>query len=182
MPGGPSSTGQQSGNPGGQGGVGGGTTQGPSGSRGEPHCPPVPFHPAGANVDRNINAARALGLRGSTVNMVTSMFLFYDLSRNGGSWDYKQQGRVVRASGAPKPNRSLFEHFGNFNYGATGGAWGIPLGVLQRAAGVAQLLAGTSEPDSGSPLGSFPYSDDVADQIDIIWGYIYYENGCNDRN
>ena len=56
--------------------------------------------------------------------------------RNGGPWDYKK--------GQPQ-----YESFGNFHYGAVGTAAGIPEAVLLRAAGAAQIKAGTSEENFG---------------------------------
>lgn len=58
---------------------------------------------------------------------------FYSMVRNGGAWDYKQRGRQ-------------YQDFGNYNYGATGKAHGLPDWVLLRAAGWAQSRAGTSDP------------------------------------
>ncbi|GAA5526198.1 hypothetical protein Maes01_02797 [Microbulbifer aestuariivivens] len=70
--------------------------------------------PPGVNIQQNIAEAS---------NM--SPFEFYDAVRNGGRWDYKQQG-------------SQYEAFGNYNYGLTGRAAGFPGNVLNRAAGWAQ--------------------------------------------
>ena len=83
--------------------------------------------------------------------------------RNGGNWDYKQKG-------------SQYEDFGNFNYGATGRAVGIPAQILKRGAGWAQTRAGTSKKDWGKPLGSPPHGDDPADQKQIQRGIDYHDS------
>ncbi|WP_428839982.1 polymorphic toxin type 44 domain-containing protein [Burkholderia dolosa] len=54
---------------------------------------------------------------------------FYRQVRNRGPWDHKQKQRE-------------YADFGNFNYGATGYAAGIPEQTLLRAAGCAQMLVG----------------------------------------
>lgn len=90
---------------------------------------------------------------------------YYDQVRNKGPWDYKQQG--------PE-----YQDFGNFNYGATGAAYGWPGQVLMRMAGWAQERAGTSKPEWGDPLGSAPYGDDPDDQEQIQRGIEYARCGC----
>jgi hypothetical protein len=90
---------------------------------------------------------------------------FYDQVKGGGPWDYKQGG-------------AQYENFGNFNYGMTAAAMGIPEQVALRAAGWAQQQAGTSRDEWGNPLdigGS--YGDDPGDQARIREGYEYYRSG-----
>jgi hypothetical protein len=89
-----------------------------------------------------------------------SPFEFYDAVKNSGMWDYKQQG-------------TEYQNFGNFNYGVTGTAAGFSEEILKRAAGFAQIQAGTSKEDRGNPLGSFPYGDDPEDQKWIQLGIDY---------
>ena len=114
--------------------------------------------PPGVDINSNIVVA------GNNQNL----FWFKDQVRNKGPWDYKQQGRE-------------YEDFGNFNYGATGSAVGIPSGVLLRAAGVVQQMAGTSKPEWGDPWDSSgPYGDDPADQHMIQEGINYYNNFMNE--
>ena len=43
----------------------------------------------------------------------------------------------------------------------------------RRAAGVAQVRAGTSLPEFGHPLGGAPYGDDPRDQLMISMGYSF---------
>ncbi|MUF07216.1 bacteriocin [Pseudomonas sp. CCM 7893] len=83
--------------------------------------------------------------------------VFYTKVRNGGEWDYKQRG-------------PQYEEVGNFNYGATGRAAGIPEQVLLRAAGAAQGIAGTSMEDFGKWWAGSPYGDDKVDQVWIKAG------------
>ncbi|MDM3884430.1 polymorphic toxin type 44 domain-containing protein [Pseudomonas sp. BCRC 81390] len=85
---------------------------------------------------------------------------FYSMVRNGGKWDYKQQGRK-------------YEALGNFNYGATGTAAGLSEEFLLRGAGWAQSRAGTSTSTFGSWWGDPPYGDDPEDQEWIKAGIRY---------
>jgi RHS repeat-associated protein len=126
---------------------------------------PIPTAPSGADVDRNMEEAR----KNFNPNW------FRDQVRNKHPWDYKQQG-------------SQYANFGNFNYGATGrafGSVGFPKGTLLREAGKAQIEAGTSKPEwGGDPGTSFPpyggkapYGDDPVDQDWIKKGMEYHKNG-----
>ncbi|WP_283149075.1 polymorphic toxin type 44 domain-containing protein [Silvimonas soli] len=74
--------------------------------------------------------------------------------------DYKQRGRQ-------------YADLGNFNYGATGTALGIPEVVLLRAAGYAQEAARTSTSGWGVYWGRAPYGDDPSDQKQIKAGIEY---------
>lgn len=67
--------------------------------------------------------------------------------------------------------------FGNFNYGATGSAMGIPDFVLLVAAGYYQPKK-AQHPSWGSWYSGAPYGDDPADQVQIERGIKYYKNGC----
>jgi RHS repeat-associated protein len=138
----------------------------------------APALPSGESVDKNIrtalNARRSLlaeaGFRPPYATAATDITrrleYFNGQVRNSGPWDYKQLG-------------GQFEQAGNFNYGATGAALGIPSQVLYRAAGAAQVIAGTSDPTFGSPFGASPYGDDSADQIWIQHGIDYFKNKCS---
>ena len=93
---------------------------------------------------------------------------FRDQVRNKAPWDYKQRGPEYR-------------NFGNFNYGATGRALGVPGRVLLREAGRAQQAAGTSRPEWGDPGSRFnpwggtgSFGDDPQDQPWIRRGFEYY--------
>ena len=118
----------------------------------------MPTGPPGASVDRNMIEA------GGRFDPIW----FKDQVRNKGPWDYKQHGRQ-------------YQDFGNFNYGASGMAFGFPQKTLCREAGRAQQAAGTSKPGWGDPGsrvipwgGTPPYGDDPADQEYIKDGIEYY--------
>jgi hypothetical protein len=117
--------------------------------------------PPGVDLNKNIKQASTL----SNLPFAAKYLAFYNLVRNKGPWDYKQQG-------------SSYQNLGNFNYGATGAAAGIPDQVLLRIAGYAQQKAGTSMPAWGGPLGSSPYGDDPDDQKLIQQGIDYYNKCC----
>ncbi|WP_164055861.1 polymorphic toxin type 44 domain-containing protein, partial [Serratia marcescens] len=75
-------------------------------------------------------------------------------------WDYKQQNRALA-------------NFGNFNYGATGTAAGIPAEILLMGAGFAQSRAGTSRSEWSHWYQRPPYGDDPQDQYWIKQGIDY---------
>jgi len=106
---------------------------------------------------------------------------FYLQVRNGGRFDYKQEGKAFldpRASGERKVINP-FEDASNFNFGAVGRAAGIPAPILRRGAGLAQWVSGTSKPEWGGGAGFFPwafgrpYGDDPIDQDFIDAGIAY---------
>jgi hypothetical protein len=122
---------------------------------------PVPTHPADADVDTNM--AEAAG-------MWPNPFAFRDAVKNGGPWDYKQRA-------------AEYQNFGNFNYGATGAAWGFAEETLKRQAGAAQMAAGTSKREWQKRGGRNnsqllpPYGDDPIDQLWIQRGIDYARCG-----
>ncbi len=88
------------------------------------------------------------------VGLITGPFDYYwfkEQVRNKGPWDYKQKD-------------GEYENFGNYNYGATGYAAGVPENILLRAAGWAQKRAGTSKKQWGEYWFQEPYGDDPLDQ------------------
>lgn len=87
---------------------------------------------------------------------------FYDQVENGAPWDFKQQD--------PK-----FEDFGNFNFGSSGKAFGLPASALFRGAGWANQQADPSRDGLGSPLGGPPYGDYPEDQEQIGRGISFCE-------
>ena len=115
----------------------------------------VPEAPPGVNIDQNIIEA---------INM--NAFEFYSAVDIGGKWDYKQ---IL----------DRYEDFGNFNYGATGRAAGFTRDILLMMAGYAQIKAGTTRPEWGTPESGPPYGDDPKDQQQINRGINYYEQKCN---
>ena len=121
----------------------------------------IPLMPAEgfALLARNIAEARRIGL---PRNMATPpVYLwFYQKLHNHGPWDYKQFNR-------------LWANFGNFNYGATGTAAGIPANILLRGGGFAQNRAQTSQEEWGNWYQDEPYGDDPRDQFWIKQGIDY---------
>lgn len=130
-----------------------------------PNGQQIPY-PPGVDINKNIEEAkRHLDPR-----------WFYDQVKNKGPWDYKQQGRQ-------------YQDFGNFNYGATGKAFGFSENTLLREAGRAQQKAGTSKPEWGNPGsrwnpfgGSGTYGDDPADAVLIQQGVQYYQQYQRQQN
>jgi RHS repeat-associated protein len=120
------------------------------------------FSPAASVSD---NMAHAKSHRDSLLGYVW----FYNQVKNHGPMDYKQRG-------------TAYQEFGNFNYGATGAAMGVPDQILLRGAGFAQEVAGTSEPGWGNWYGpnwpGSPFGDDPDDQQAIRSGIQYYRSGC----
>ena len=125
----------------------------------------IPVCPPDVSIEDNIRTAY---MKRNNFNRGGDAFLFswfYAQVRNHGPWDYKQRGRH-------------YADFGNFNYGATGRAAGFSTGTLLRAAGVAQLMAGTSEETSWFGWFSPPFGDDEADQHWINEGIRYAKRLC----
>jgi hypothetical protein len=145
-------------------------------SQRKPPCPPVPEAPPGVSLDKNIKIAERYRPVGP-VTAVDGALWFKSMVQGGGStaekvragksWNYKKLG-------------SQYEDFGNFNYGATGIAIGFDETTLLIKAGEAQIAAGTSKPEWGTPGGYIwgdpvpPYGDDPEDQKMIKRGIEYY--------
>jgi RHS repeat-associated protein len=140
-----------------------------------PSCPEIPRAPYGVNINDNIDKARWMQFVTYTDPLI-SLYVFNKMVGNKMPWDYKQYGWTLTDTGGLGP--SPYQEFGNFNFGATGAAWGIPLDVLLRGAGYAQEKAETSTPEWGHWYDGPPYGDDPGDQAAIIAGYNYYKNGC----
>ncbi len=129
--------------------------------------------PPNSSVEKNMEQANQYA---NSHTKAESYLWFYWMVKNNkskensNSWDYKQQG-------------SSYAPFGNFNYGATGAAMGIPNDILLRLAGMAQWMAGTSKDEWGNPIWSEPYGDDPADQAAILDGISYAETyGYTSKN
>lgn len=142
-------------------------------------CPSVPPHLDSMNVDQNIaeeesNAPLLPNLLGAPLVLED----YYHKVRNHGPWDYKQN-KTLNDFGS-LDRQSPYEDFGNFNFGATAAALGIPENVALRGAGWASTR---SDPSRAAQLGHWwgppPYGDDPADQIQIMLGYDYYRQGCH---
>ena len=115
-------------------------------------CGKVPPAPLGTSVDANMKLA----------DDNSNPVWFYKQVKNGSVWDYKQID-------------SKYEDFGNFNFGATGSAFGFPAGVLKRGAGWANQIADPTRTGLGSPYGRYPYGDTPQDQDQIDKGINYCE-------
>lgn len=108
-------------------------------------------------------------------NTIVKLAIFYELVKNGSENDLKNQGwnnpafyyegEVIR-----------YDAPGNISYGYLGKHFGFSNELLQRAAGLAQVRAGTSDPSFGTPTGNFPYGDDPVDQRYIILGIKKYNS------
>ena len=121
----------------------------------------LPQMPSGGTrlIDSNMREASTHGA-GRNMALPQTYYWFYQQVKNRGPWDYKQQRRDLA-------------NFGNFNYGATGFAAGIPEETLYMGAGFAQSRAGTSKPQWGTWYGELPYGDDPHDQFWIKQGIDY---------
>ena len=131
-------------------------------------CPAVPVHPSNASVDANIALTNrvyyANWLNPPTQQAFTTAWLVSKVLPNA-AWDYKTQGQQ-------------YDSFGNFNFGATAAAAGIPLDAAQTGAGAVSTLIGTNSSAYGSwyqpPLyGHAPIKSQM-----IAAGYAYYKQGC----
>jgi hypothetical protein len=138
------------------------------------NCPAVPPHLPSMNIQKNMAQARTMG--------TGQIYAFYSAVRGKGPMDYKQAKTLNTdvPNGMPLEAASMFEDFGNFNYGAVGGSQGYNLNFLLRAAGYAgQRAVGKSMTSAAhTAMGPAPYGDDPADQIQIINGYNYAKLGC----
>lgn len=122
-------------------------------------APTPPPAPPGVNVNDNIAIAKDY----SWLNP-GALVAFYQNVQNYGIWDYKRQGHQ-------------YENFGNFNYGATAAAMGIPYYLAQNAAGIYQQLKGAAAAGRGTPVVGWPYGDDLKDAMQIKAGYDYFKGG-----
>ncbi len=112
----------------------------------------------------------------STISQsIENIYNFYNLVRNNGLADLKNQGWTDTSyvfDGAIYRNDAS----GNILYGQLGKIFGFSDEILLRAAGYAQVIAGTSKPEWGTYTGSSPYGDDPYDQYCIQIGIAYYRN------
>ena len=158
--------------PSGGGGSGGGKTNAQNKDENK-QCPIPPALPGVANLDKNIRIARAVGGYLNAVNplgFVATLHWFKEMVDYDKPWDFKNHGGV---------HNPAYENGGNFHYGATGAAAGIPSWLLRRAAGWAQRGSEVgSAPDEGVPWGRWPHGDQRVDQAWIDEGIRYLKEGC----
>jgi len=141
--------------------------QGPQnqGSGGSTACPPVPLAPPNQSVDANIketqrNAPPFTGLDASRGLDKIDRWL-NNVCCWTAAWNFQQGGKTQ------------FDDFGNFNYGATGAALGIPGAVLTRAASIKKFY------DYWSKKKSNPYGGNAGQKTAMIkLGIQYFQNGC----
>jgi hypothetical protein len=81
------------------------------------------------------------------------------------SWNYQ------------KGDNPQYDDFGNFNYGATGAALGIPSGALMSIAGFKKNIDYWSKFQS-NPYSNKPFSNDPNKMKMIAQGIQYAKNGC----
>jgi hypothetical protein len=120
-----------------------------------PDTDPPP--PPGVDLEKNMREAEAH--RGD-------LFWLKDQVNSGKPWDYKN------VQGVNESER--IEDFGNFNYGATGAALGVPDWMLYAAAGDKQLKDHPNDPEQTTSRWSYPYGDDPRDAEMIRRGIEYY--------
>ena len=139
------------------------------------NCPPVPKHPSDANVNNNIQQASNINFQNWVnpfllpLHGTMNLMWFSAMVAPGGPWDYKAQA----------PGFLQYDSFGNFNYGATGAALGIPLEDLQQAAGLVSTLNGTNYSSGFGPWYRPPfYARGPEKSQAIAAGYEYYANAC----
>ncbi len=139
--------------------------------------PPADPNPAAAQLPQNMQIPDYVHLKDNIQQAEESRnpFWFAEQVRSHAGepdhkWDYKRENPV-------------YEDFGNFNYGATGTAFGFAPDVLKRMGGVAATLSGTAKPWFGNwrdKVGATSYGDDPQDQEMIQRGIDYYRNGGRD--
>jgi RHS repeat-associated protein len=145
----------------------------------KPPCPSVPLTPPDVSIDENIRTARRHGqvAKGPFTAYSQGTWLM-DQVKAGAPWDYKKYDKNYD----PKAQHSIYEEFGNFNYGATGAALGLTSDQLERMAGRVQdpnapgvggKKAGWLDARLGKG-GEWPYGDQFADNSQIRAGIEYY--------
>jgi RHS repeat-associated protein len=132
----------------------------------EPHYtlfPRTPAVPRGHSIDRNTARMENRNL----LSWPGKAAEWYESVKSGGLWDYKKQS-------------GEWQDLGNFNYGATGAALGLPDEVLLRGAGWYQEVKTPKgyDPSYGHWWNPFSPSrgDDPKDQWQIRQGIDYYRH------
>ena len=132
-------------------------------------CPAVPTNPQNADVNKNITQAQIVStvslLGGPLAQAGISLGWFAGKELPNKAWDYKTQGQQ-------------YDAFGNFNYGAVGGALGIPAYVLQAVGGALSTVVGTNNPKYGSWYQPPLYGHPPVKSAAISAGVTYYQSGC----
>ena len=115
------------------------------------------------------NNANTVKKTTKTKGIIESGKQFYNKVRNKGEWDLKQ---LPEYQGTFQFNDKIVQgqDLGNINFGYTGKALGLPDSVLLAGAGIAQILAGTS--NFSFVMAS--NGDDPRDQMYIKYGIELY--------
>jgi hypothetical protein len=125
---------------------------------------------AWTDINSNIALTEFVYNNGSSPSEVPSDFGTYawlaGMVAPNAPWDYKTQGQQ-------------YDAFGNFNFGATGEAAGIPLQVLQVAAGGVSTVVGTNNAAYGSWHQALLYGHPPVKSQVIAAGFAYYTLGCS---
>ena len=120
-----------------------------------------------ADIQRNLDAARASGYPEAMAGAwPAAAGGWVGRVQEGGQWDDKRRDKKL-------------ERQGNYSYGATAAALGVPEEIALRAAGAVQRLSNVAHALGGGPLNDSvgflhaPYGDDPRDQVPISQGYAY---------
>lgn len=103
-----------------------------------------------------------------------NLYRFYNLVRNGGEADLKNQGYSVKQSYIFNNQKVSGDAPGNILYGYVGKSFRYSDELLLRAAGFAQKMGGNYDPKFGHWNGNPPYGDDPRDQKNIKIGMNFY--------
>ena len=110
----------------------------------------------------------------SKLSTPAQLYVFYNLVRNNGELDLKNQGWSSKTNYIFDNKVVRGDSPGNILYGYVGKCFKYTDELLQRAAGYAQAQAGTNKPEWGKWNGSYPYGDDTKDQESIKIGMNFY--------
>lgn len=126
-----------------------------------------PRAPSGVDLNANIRLGHMFALAQGLLYRET---LFANAVWDGGPMDYKYAAS----------DRTVYEAFGNFNYGAVGRAAGFSADVLNRMAGWAAARFSGGDPSILRALteNPAPFADTGDDPANIRAGMQYYDNGC----
>jgi len=117
-------------------------------------CTGIPKAPKGVDLQKDLDEAKRHPL---------NLSWFKSQVQNHARWDFKRRG--------PE-----YENYGNFNYGATGSALGVPSEVLVRTAGWYQQKHGDAKSGEGHWWDrEGAYGDDPKDQFWIKLGISYFK-------
>lgn len=130
------------------------------------------IHITESDIGRGVHAAQASGYpEAASGALLAAGGRWLNRVREGGAWDDKSQH--------PGARLDQYERQGNYSYGATAAALGLPEEIALRGAGLVQRVGAVTDALNGRPIreraGGFraPYGDDPRDQRSIKEGYAY---------